>query len=858
MAERPTAIRTPDQRIRVFVSSTLRELEPERRAVRAAVEQLRLAPVMFELGARPHPPRELYRSYLAQSDIFIGIYGEKYGWVAPGEDVSGLEDEYLLSGSLPRLIYVKAPAPEREERLAGLLARIRDDDRSSYKSFSTPDELSALVEADLAILLAERFDESRRVAEAPAVERAVDIPAPYNPIVGRERERRELADLLSRPDVRIVSIVGPGGIGKSRLAIEVAIDAMKAGRDVAFAMLESITTPDRVILAIARALGVTGAAGEGPLEDKVVRAIGDGDLVLVVDNMEHVIDAAGLLVRIVTECPRVQLLVTSRSPLRVRAERVYDLGPLDLPSETGEADAAARASAVELFVARAAAVRPGFALTPENSAVVVAICRALEGVPLAIELAAARVRSLSPADIHARLEDAFALLVSGARDLPERQRALRNTIAWSVDLLSPEARGALATLSVFAGTFALASAESVLAAVGVDGPLAQLEALVDASLVGRVDGEDQPTFRLLSLVRAYASTLGDPASRELATLAWIAHYRATAREASAALRGRDQLEWLAHLDREAENYAAVARMLIDRRELDRAAEYMWSLYLYLWIGGYLGLVEDWATEMLELIDETDAPASVRTRAIALYYRNAVLFWQDPSFDTGPGMRECRALFRETGDRFGAALAGISLGLALLARHGSPDFEAAAEALRESQAEFGAAEDTWGEAMADVMLARVDMLTGNPAGALAYTEESLTLAERQGERLGIVIALNHRGWTKLLGGDVEAARDDFSRSLDLSLALGHDESITYGLEAFAGIRAVEGDAAGAGRLVGAAQTLRRRKGFLNPGMFEFYMIPFNALREAGRGDEIDRGIAEGVALSVSEALELIRG
>ncbi|WP_194409361.1 DUF4062 domain-containing protein [Microbacterium cremeum] len=151
-------IRTPDQRIRVFVSSTLKELEAERRAVRETLERLQLAPVMFELGARPHPPRELYRSYLAQSDIFIGLYWERYGWVAPGEEISGLEDEYRLSGSIPSLIYIKEPAPGREPRLDELLAAIRDDDRTSYKSFHTPDELAALVLGDVATLLAERFD----------------------------------------------------------------------------------------------------------------------------------------------------------------------------------------------------------------------------------------------------------------------------------------------------------------------------------------------------------------------------------------------------------------------------------------------------------------------------------------------------------------------------------------------------------------------------------------------------------------------------------------------------------------------------------------------------------------------------
>ena len=234
-------IRTPDQRLRIFVSSTLKELEPERRAARTAIERLRLAPVMFELGARPHPPQQLYRAYLEQSDVFVGIYWEHYGWIAPDEEISGLEDEYRLApAEMPKLIYLKQPA-EREPRLAELLGRIRDDDTASYTPFSTAEELAELIESDLAILLAERFDASRgpatrEVLEAPA---ATDhIPVPYTDAVGREQEVATLLDWLGDDAQRVVTLVGPGGIGKSRLAIEVARSAGEPFDRVTFVMLE--------------------------------------------------------------------------------------------------------------------------------------------------------------------------------------------------------------------------------------------------------------------------------------------------------------------------------------------------------------------------------------------------------------------------------------------------------------------------------------------------------------------------------------------------------------------------------------------------------------------------------------------
>ncbi|HYY19674.1 MAG TPA: DUF4062 domain-containing protein, partial [Streptosporangiaceae bacterium] len=192
-------IHTPDQRLRVFVSSTLHELAPERQAVTAAVTRLRLVPVLFELGARPHPPREVYRAYLAQSQVFVGVYWQSYGWTAPGEQVSGLEDEYALSAGLPRLIYIKSPAPEREPRLTALLARIREDGEVSYRHFSTPDELRGLVENDLAQLLSERFDvtgqpDSAAPAQTPA---AGALPVPVTPLVGRDHDAAAVCDLIT-------------------------------------------------------------------------------------------------------------------------------------------------------------------------------------------------------------------------------------------------------------------------------------------------------------------------------------------------------------------------------------------------------------------------------------------------------------------------------------------------------------------------------------------------------------------------------------------------------------------------------------------------------------------------------------
>src|SRR5262252_6986102 len=254
------AIRTPDQRVRVFVSSTLDELAPERAAAREAITQLRLTPVLFESGARPYPPRELYRAYLAQSDIFVGLYWQRYGWIAPGMEVSGLEDEYQLAGEKPKLIYVKMPAPAREPRLQALLDRIRAEETASYQKFATPDDLRERLANDLAQLLTERFTGPPQTAVQA---RPAPLPVPRSRLIDREQELALVQELVQRADVGLVTLTGPGGVGKTRLAIQVAAALASQFADgAAFVGLSSLTDPNLVEPTVARALQVPEADGQ--------------------------------------------------------------------------------------------------------------------------------------------------------------------------------------------------------------------------------------------------------------------------------------------------------------------------------------------------------------------------------------------------------------------------------------------------------------------------------------------------------------------------------------------------------------------------------------------------------------------
>ncbi|MEN0085170.1 MAG: DUF4062 domain-containing protein [Leifsonia sp.] len=837
-------IRTPDQRLRIFVSSTLQELAAERRAARTAIERLHLAPVMFELGARPHPPRELYRAYLEQSDVFVGLYWERYGWVAPEEEVSGLEDEYnLCPPELPRLLYVKGPAENREPRLTTLLARIRDDDRAAYKYFETPKELAQLLENDLATLLAERFDQSRALvtadvaSDADRVVEPVRLPVPLTGLVGRDDDIAAIVDRVEH-GTRFVTLAGPGGIGKSRLAIAAARAAAQDFEDGAvFVDLSAVHDPKRVPNRIAQALGVRDT-GDAPILDNLVTALRDRRILLVLDNFEQVLDAAPILTELLAASPGLSLLVTSRSLLRVSAEQSYEVGPL------------AEDSSVSLFVERAHAVKPDFEITPENAQAVARVCTALDGVPLAIELAAARIRVLSPAELLDRLDRRLSVLVGGSRDLPERQQTIRRTIEWSTQLLAPEQRRLLSRLGVFEGGFTLEAAE----AVGADDDdradvLSDLAVLVDSSLVSQHDSDDRPRFTMQAIVREYArEQLHGDGELERARDAHARYFIDLGARARLPLKAGGQREWMLRLGDERDNLRAAERYLLDARDWDRAAQLAFNLFLYFWVTGLLGEVRTWMDEPLESGDTLHD----RTRAIALYFTRTIRFWKDPDGRVAADLAEAADIFRRSGDTSGEAMAYISLALALLAGE-KPDTARAAEVMERSLQLFRETGDVWGESMALVLLGRVALLEQRLRVAYERFDQSLALTQRSGDAVGGRIAAYHLGWAHLLLGSPEEARTDFALSVTLSTSLGHIEGIAYGLEGLAAVAALAGDVDRAGRLAGAAHALRERSGTHNGPTFTFHQRYLDRLAAAAPAGRLAAAVAEGRELTVEQAV-----
>ncbi len=406
-----------------------------------------------------------------------------------------------------------------------------------------------------------------------------NLPLQLTAFVGREDDLTEIAGALG--EARVVTLTGIGGVGKTRVALQVAAHVLDQYRDGAWLCeLAPVGDPAAVAEVIATALGVGAREGQ-TIEESLAEYLRVKQLLLVLDNCEHLLDAVSdVVARLVRTCPRLTVLATSREGLALKGERILALRSLGVPDLDASIDAAAGADAVRLFVERAADARAGFAFRDDNAAAIVQICHRLDGIPLAIELAAARVQAMTPAEIATRLDDQFRLLRGGARGAVERHQTLRHAIDWSYDLLSDDERLVLERLSVFAGGCSLDDAEAVVGGDAVDelDVLEHLSALVRRSLVLADDHEGRTRYRLLETVRQYAHEhLEESGAAEMAQRRHAVHYVAFAEEAGRGLRGADQLAWIARVAPEIDNLRAAQAWAIDHHELDIALTLLLAL-----------------------------------------------------------------------------------------------------------------------------------------------------------------------------------------------------------------------------------------------------------------------------------------
>jgi predicted ATPase len=725
-------IRTPDQRIRVFVSSTLVELADERRAVRAAIERLHLTAVMFDLGARPHPPGNLYRAYLRQSHVFIGMYHEHYGWVAPGEPVSGLEDEFRLSQGMPRLLYLKQPAPNMQPRLRELLDGIERDGVASYRTFADADELAALVQDDLATLLSERFlttkaDPDRRTQPSAG---AVKPPVPLTHTIGRDADIARVARLLTT-GTRLLTITGPGGIGKSRLALEVArVVADHYVDGVTFVPLENVTDRHRVLRAIAAGVRVTDD-GTRPMLDVLTGELSARTMLLLIDNMEQVAAAGPELSELLGRCPAVSALITSRHVLRLRGEREYHLGPLPVPDGPDD-ETIHLVPAVRLFVQRAVAANPDFRLNPANRAAVAELTRVLDGLPLAIELAAARTRLLPPAALLERLTERLDVLADGAGDLPQRQQTLRATLDWSYQLLDPAEQALFARMGIFAGGATLEAVEGVCGDEVVPDVLGTVSSLVDKSLLATSspDAADVPRIVMLQTVRTRALQLvadrGDAARTTARYVAWYADFC----EPADVLRHAQAPRRWAALEREGANLRAVAQWATANADGPLLVSLARRLWPWLWTSGRVGELRDAIAEALAALPADPAPQDLG------YLHYVAAYAQGLTGDHAGALDLVNRALREYGTGHSAD---------------APLLVAAARLVRGT----------------------VTLGLGKVDGVDADLDHAVAVARRWNNAWLLGYATSHRGLRRAMQGDLERARTDHQESLAIAASTGHD-------------------------------------------------------------------------------------
>jgi predicted ATPase len=834
------------------VSSTLGELAAERRAVARAISALRLTPVMFEAGARPHPPRELYQAYLAQSDVFIGLYWQQYGQIAPGMQVSGLEDEFDLSAGLPRLLYVKVPAPDRQPRLAGLLSRIRQE--ASYRRFGTPAELNRLVRDDLAVLLSERFAAARPAAAgtAPSLASSRDprpLPVSVTSLVGRERDIDEVASLVSRPEVRLVTLTGPGGIGKTRLAVAVGErlrDRFDTG--IAFVPLDAITRSELVPAAIVRAVGAELAGVDSPLQ-ALTEILGDDPWLLILDNLEQVVNAAGDLGELLTRCPGVTILATSRTALGLRAEREYPVPPLPPPADPATVPLADLRSspAVELFVDRARMVRPDFALTADNAAAVAEICRRLEGLPLAIELASARTRLLNPAVLLDRLARSLDALGTGTVDLPERQRTLRATVEWSVGLLEEAERSLLEVAAVFVDGWTIQAAAKA-AGLDEDRALELSEELARHSLIYLDSSGPAPRSRMLETIRVFVAErlAARPDAAEIQRR-HADYYRRLTEQADRPLRGAGQNEWLERLQAEAGNLAAAVRWYLahDPGSLPHLFRILWPFWF---LRDHMREGQSWIAQLLAAADPLDPQA--RAELVGTALGAALEVGDDEAALAADAL--LKPLLPGIDDPFLRAV--FQLAMAWCAPI-TGDFDGALQAATESLEQLRALDEPFWTTLAVGSLGTVEKILDRDEDALRHMREARDLGDRFGSSTWLAAwSRVQLGTLSIIGGDLRQARALLDEALDLSVAARNTAGVALCLATYARLASEEGDPGRAARLAGAAEGMRRRAGLRVWPTLRYAEAELVArLRQTLGAERFDQAFSAGSGLSRREAV-----
>jgi predicted ATPase len=769
-------------------------------------------------------------SSISEYGTVMGTVGYMSPEQARGIEVDFRSDQFSFGSVLYEMV-TGMPAFRKGTHAETMAAILRDEpERAATRMLQAPAPFLWIVERCLAKNPEQRYASTRDLARdlAAVRERLADAPARQsNPLphmlpvqrtafIGREAEAAALRQLLIREDVRLVTLTGPGGIGKTRLALRVAGEiAEQFPGGICFAPLSAVREPDLIASAIAQALGVT-ETGTQPLQESLkeyVSGLSQPTLFLL-DNFEHLVAAAPVIARLLTTGPKLKVVVTSQSPLHVYGEHEFPVPPLALPNlkVLPSVEILSSLPAVALFVERARSVKREFVLTKENAPAVAAICARLDGLPLAIELAAARIKLLSPSAMLARLESRLNLLTGGALDLPTRQQTLRNTVDWSYGLLNASEQTLFRRLSVFAGGCTLEGVEAVCDAKGDLGldVLDGMASMVDKSLTQQVEQPDneQPDsearFVMLSTIREYAlERLAESDDEAVTRRAHAAYYLVLAEEGAEDSVAHP--EWLDRLELEHDNFRLALNYLIKTGDAEWGLRLGAALFHFWETREHLSEGRDFITRLLSM-KERNARPKLRAR---LLFAGAILMGEQGDYASARKLlEESLDTSIELKDHRGAAVA-----LNALAAHARDRGELANATIlfERCVAIWKALGDAADIARSLSNLANVMKLRGEHASALSLYDECLTMFRKAGDNAGVAWTLNYQGDVAREKSDFVAARSFCEQSLVAFRQLRDGWGIASALSDLAGLCSDQGFNAEARRLYGESVKLFRELG-----------------------------------------------
>jgi predicted ATPase len=701
----------------------------------------------------------------------------------------------------------------------------------------------------------------------PPEARPSNLPIPGTVFIGRDKELLAAKELLLRRDVRLVTLTGPAGIGKSRLALEMAremVEHFPSG--VYFVPLAPISDSSSIPLVIAQTLGIRGTGGQPPLEilKEYLQNSLSAPMLLLIDNFEHVVEAAPMLAELLALAPSLKLLVTSRAPLHVYDEHEFPVPPLGLPESKSlpPLEVLSQYSAISLFSQRASAVKPDFELSEENAPAVAEICSRLDGLPLAIELAAARAKLLSPSAIRTRLASRLQLLTGGARDLPARQQTLRHAIDWSYDLLSEPEQKLFRRLSVFLGGCTLESVESVCNTkqdLGLD-VLDGMASMVDKSLARQIEQPDgEPRFVMLQTIREYGlGKLAESGEDAKTRRAHAAYCLVLAEEAASEDSAATQTEWLDRFELEHDNFRTALEWLTETGDAAWGLRLGAALFRFWEMREYLAEGRDRLGKLLRL-EGAAAPTSARLRVL---FAAGVLAQEQGDYVVSDALhKECLEIGRLLGDKRGIA---VSLNALAVSARDRGDLAASRVLFEESLTLWRELHDALAVARALSNLANVVKLQQDYTHARSLYEECLSIFRQLGDRTGVGWALDHQGDVARGQGDSKGARSLYEQSLQTFRELNEPWGIAASLADLGNLAQEEGDYRAADTLyresIGVFKALEHKRGIAR--LLESFassaaaqMEPERSLRLAGAAAALRQSI--GASLASAEQAKLDR-